>query len=768
MKKEKVFTAILIGIVMTTGGKMTEFNTEVKADISSEFEIPQADEAGRIGASMPYLRYDSKDAEIGNGAKIEESVKSERTKIASQASQQSYVSLPVKNSYAEWTAVKSGSGVTMRFTMPDSTDGKGLTGSLDVYVNGEFCQKVDLTSYYMWQYFAGGNPSDKNNGGVPCFAFDEVHFILNKTLNPGDKIRVQNSGRDNLIYGVDFVEIEEVPQTIAQPANSLNVVDYGAKPNDGKDDYNAIRNCISAANIQGKDVYFPEGTFNIGRKWTFYGKNIKVTGAGMWYTNIQFTNSNANSGGIAFAGENSCYNVEFCNMYINSNLSSRYNEQASYKCFSDVPGNGSVIHDIWEDHFECGFWLGDYSGTVDYSDGMKIINCRIRNNLADGVNFCQGTSNSVVYNCSIRNNGDDGLACWNNNYLSAKDETGNVFAYNTIDFIWRAGGIAIYGGDDFNIYNNYICDTFMASGIHLNTTFDGHKFNNTKNIKFENNTLVRCGTYKDSWGSSLAAIDISQNVKNISFSNTKIYDAWHDGVVVKDNVQGIKFENTVIYGSGTAGQKVSGNAGAAIKSSGSPKAEFDNISITNSAYNHNDKPYLFTGSYNGISILNELLYNNLAYEVPGYPEVSDVTKDEETIKPGDNETTPGNDNRNDTGNLMNSGTSSNSETVSNQNDETKKKITKNKPGKVKIKSVKKTKGKMKITLKKLRGVYRYQIKVSTSKKFVGKNTRTKNVKGTKAVFKKINVAKKYYVKARAYKIVEKKRLYGRWSGVVSK
>lgn len=166
--------------------------------------------------------------------------------------------------------------------------------------------------------------------------------------------------------------------------------------------------------------------------------------------------------------------------------------------------------------------------------------------------------------------------------------------------------------------------------------------------------------------------------------------------------------------------------------------------------------------------MNELLYNNLAYEVPGYPEVSDVTKDEETIKPGDNETTPGNDNRNDTGNLMNSGTSSNSETVSNQNDETKKKITKNKPGKVKIKSVKKTKGKMKITLKKLRGVYRYQIKVSTSKKFVGKNTLTKNLKGTKAVFKKINVAKKYYVKARAYKIVEKKRLYGRWSGVVSK
>ena len=111
---------------------------------------------------------------------------------------------------------------------------------------------------------------------------------------------------------------------------------------------------------------------------------------------------------------------------------------------------------------------------------------------------------------------------------------------------------------------------------------------------------------------------------------------------------------------------------------------------------------------------------------------------------------------------------SNQETVNNKENNTVEKATQSKPGKVKIKSVKKTKGKMKIKLKKLRGVYRYQIKVSTSKKFAGKNTVTKNLKGTKAVFKKINVAKKYYVKARAYKIVEKKRLYGRWSGVVSK
>lgn len=40
-------------------------------------------------------------------------------------------------------------------------------------------------------------------------------------------------------------------------------------------------------------------------------------------------------------------------MYLNSNLRSRYSESANYKCFADVFEGGSVIHDIWEEHFEC-------------------------------------------------------------------------------------------------------------------------------------------------------------------------------------------------------------------------------------------------------------------------------------------------------------------------------------------------------------------------------------------------------------------------------
>ncbi|MBO7357264.1 MAG: right-handed parallel beta-helix repeat-containing protein, partial [Lachnospiraceae bacterium] len=530
--------------------------TAEAAGVADFYQIPSADANGRVGASVPYTRYDSMQAQIGGGAAIKSSHDFDRMNIASQASEQSYVRLPGSGSYAQWTMNTTGAGVTMRFTMPDSGS-NGLNGSLDVYVNNHKVKTVNLTSYYMWQYFAQGNPSDTNDGGAPCFAFDEVHFLLNTPLKEGDVLKIQSSGAGGLEYGIDFVEVENVPDPIYQPAGSVNVEDFGAVPDDGQDDYNAIYQAIEYADSHNMDVYIPAGTFHIGQTWRLYGSDMKITGAGMWYTNIQFTSNQPDSGGISGGWQTSgpkdgyCKNIEFCNMYINSNLNTRYNQQAIYKCFMDVYTDGSVIHDIWEEHFECGFWFGDYNGKMDYSDGVKVINCRIRNNLADGVNFCQGTSNAVVYNCNIRNNGDDGLAMWNNTYGNAKDETGNIFAYNTIEFIWRAGGIAIYGGSGHRVYNNYLCDMFMAAGIHLNTTFDGYKFSNNNGIYFDNNILVRCGTSSDSWKEELGAVDVKQNVSNVVFNNTQIYDAQHEGVRILDNSPtGIVFNNTKILGAG--------------------------------------------------------------------------------------------------------------------------------------------------------------------------------------------------------------------------
>ncbi len=88
----------------------------------------------------------------------------------------------------------------------------------------------------------------------------------------------------------------------------------------------------------------------------------------------------------------------------------------------------------------------------------------------------------------------------------------------------------------------------------------------------------------------------------------------------------------------------------------------------------------------------------------------------------------------------------------------------NKPAKVKSLKLKNQKGKkVKVTFKKIDGAAGYQVKYSTSKKF--KNAKTKNTTKTSYTIKKLKKGKKYYVKVRAYNIVDGKKVYGSYSSV---
>ena len=41
-------------------------------------------------------------------------------------------------------------GLTIRFSLPDSEDGKGTKGTLALYVNDEYVQDITLDSYWAW------------------------------------------------------------------------------------------------------------------------------------------------------------------------------------------------------------------------------------------------------------------------------------------------------------------------------------------------------------------------------------------------------------------------------------------------------------------------------------------------------------------------------------------------------------------------------------------------------------------------------------------
>src|SRR5690349_7641091 len=80
----------------------------------------QSDGLPRGANNMPYTRYESENGTFGGGASLASSVQFVQSDIASEASNQKYVSLPSNGSFVQWKASAAARGVNLRFTMPDN------------------------------------------------------------------------------------------------------------------------------------------------------------------------------------------------------------------------------------------------------------------------------------------------------------------------------------------------------------------------------------------------------------------------------------------------------------------------------------------------------------------------------------------------------------------------------------------------------------------------------------------------------------------------
>ena len=493
--------------------------------------IPSAVAADdHYGANLPYTRYEAEEASRSEGTSLERSDDLESTAI--EASGQSYVALTSKESSVDFTASVPGNALDLRFTLPDHASGR-----VDVRVNGESAASLDLSSETAWQYVGGDHVYDEP-GQAPSttsarFRFDEAHTLLNRQVHKGDHIQIVKVGDDQNAYGIDFIELEEALPEISRPAGAVSIADYrGAKPGDGVDDSDALIWAMNeAANSASKTVYIPAGSWELGRKIGINHSDLTIQGAGMWYTNLRFTSDQAGGGGFVF--DRGVGGVTVTDFYMSSALTSRYGEKAQYKGFAGSAGANTRVANVWVEHFECGFWMGDYvdASQMTYTDGMVIENARIRNNFADGVNFAQGTANSTVRNSSVRGNGDDGLASWSSIDASTNSQArvaeANSFVDNTIELGWRASGIGIFGGKSHLIRDNLLINNFSGAGIRLNTVFDGHNFdlNTDGGITIAHNKLVRSGTTNDFYGNTRGAIDFQEvkgDIRNVSVSDNVI------------------------------------------------------------------------------------------------------------------------------------------------------------------------------------------------------------------------------------------------------
>ena len=526
------------------------------------------------GAKMPYTSHEAENATLENGATIQQSKDMESTAV--EATNQIYVELPKKDAAVSFNVTEPANALNVRYTIPD-----GASGQLEVQVNGSSVGNLDLSSHSAWQYLKGDQEYDQAiDGSSARFRFDETRLLLKDIqLKAGDKISLVKKKDDNVPYGIDFIELEQAPAPVAQGENSISIVDKGASANDDSDDTSALLAAIDEAKASGKSVYIPEGRFNFDKQVNIEADNLKISGAGVWQTQLHFTSDQRYGGGIVF-GHNS-NGIELSNLYMDSNLTSRYNEDAQYKAISGTLGKNSHIHDVWVQHFEVGMWIGDYDQTenMKYTDGLVVENARIRNNLADGINFAQGTKNSTVKNSNIRGNGDDGLAIWSSisDGTNAAAEENNKFLNNTIESGWRAAGIGIFGGKGHEISGNLIKDVFAGAGIRVNTVFAGHNFDlNDSGIKIHDNTILRSGTTNDLYNLHRGAIDFQQvrgTIKNVDVYDNKLLNTLAVPVITKnfemgDNGNGeIRLSNNTIDNKAT----IIGNISAVSPTKPEPK-----------------------------------------------------------------------------------------------------------------------------------------------------------------------------------------------------
>lgn len=520
------------------------------------------DESGQGYITRPYERYEAEDGLCTTTGQflLPSDV---QTDLQSEASHQQAVQLARKGEYVSWVVNRPGDGLTLRFSLPDNTEGTGTTGTLAVYAGDERVATMELSSYWAWQYCTDNYPGNTpRTDGIIRMRFDEQHVRLSRRVEQGETLRLERMSEDENPYTIDFVELEPVPAPV-QPQEGWAVFD-------GTGD---IADFIGSH--EGQTIYIPEGRWETQQRiYLRKADGTALIGAGMWYSEIYFSAPSDNINTYSHRGieaDRSDLRVE--GLYLNTANNRRYYmEDSRYqvgKAFMGNWGRRSVIRDCWAEHFECGAWIADYSGSV--SEDLLIEGCRFRNHYADGVNCSQASTRHTVRNCSFRNNGDDDMASW----TTSRRCVGVEYAYCTAENNWRASSLGFFGGTAHRAHHLAIFDA-LECGVRVNADFSGLGFGDTDSLYIHDITVHHCGCQQgtkgvagDFWGNRQGALNIggtsNYDVQNVVFENITVKDSRLDAVYMQagsgKRLKNIVLRDVTIDGAGRYGIFYWGAAG---------------------------------------------------------------------------------------------------------------------------------------------------------------------------------------------------------------
>ncbi|QIQ02268.1 discoidin domain-containing protein [Streptomyces liangshanensis] len=531
----------------------------VLADDANELPVKRANNTssqplfvGR-GANMPYDMYEAEDGVTGGGAQV---VGPNRTvgDVAGEASGRKAVTLNNTGNYVEFTTRASTNTLVTRFSIPDSAGGGGINSTLNVYVDGTFLKAIDLTSKYAWLYGNETGPGNSPGAGGPRHIYDEANILLGRTVPAGSKIRLQKDAANTTTYAIDFVNLEQAT-AVANPDPATYTVPTGFTQQDVQNALDRVR-MDTTGRLVG--VYLPAGDYQTSSKFQVYGKPVKVIGAGPWFTRF-FAPATQDNTDAGFRVEAAAKGSSFTSFSFFGNYTSRIDGPGKVFDLSNV--SDITIDNIWNEHTVCLYWGAN-------ADRITISNSRIRNTFADGVNMTNGSTDNHVVNNDARATGDDAFALFSAIDAGGADMYNNVYENLSATLVWRAAGLAVYGGYRNTFRNIHIADTLVYSGITVSSLDFGYPMNGfgTEPTTIENVSIIRAGGHF--WGSQtfpgIWLFSASKVFQGIRINNVDIVDPTYSGIMFQTNYVGgqpqFPIKDTILSDISITGAKKSGDA----------------------------------------------------------------------------------------------------------------------------------------------------------------------------------------------------------------
>jgi Pectate lyase superfamily protein len=483
-----------------------------------------------VGADTPWTTYE---AEAMRTSGVVLGPRYDPYQVETESSGQKCVRLEARQ-FVEFTAAADANALVVRYSLPDAPGGGGTSSRIDLLINGKPIRSLEVTSRYSWlygKYPFTNNPSD----GKPRNFYDEVR-VKGLAIAAGNVVRLAKGGSDALPCVINLVDLEAVPPPLAAPPTSISVLDFGAAGNGASDDTDALLRCMAAARSQGKTVWVPAGDYKLTHD-IVVPSGTTIQGAGMWHT--------------AFVGDPELYrdatrrvrfklkgsDIHLADFSIMGKLNYRNDSEPNDGIVGAGCADSSVTR-VWIEHTKTGTWI--YNGS-----NLRITGCRYRNLLADGVNLCVGTYDTVVENCSTRGTGDDCFAIWpaasDQGFVGRSRKPGhNIIRHCTGQLPFLANGGAIYGGEDNSIEDCLFTDITAGCGILISTTFP----TSDKALNIDNNfsgetvvqncRLLRCGGFDHDWAwrGSLQVCPDHRSISGLTIRQVDIRDSFSDGISI--------------------------------------------------------------------------------------------------------------------------------------------------------------------------------------------------------------------------------------------